>query len=498
MQNGSVYSLGSVGSPIQYHPDGNIRFAADNVNGSWTYAYDDFSRLVSAAKGGGATYTFDYDRFGNRWHENVNGSAQSSLTFDGKNHITNGGFSYDPGGSGDIVSDGFNSYTWDAENRLSAVNATAASYTYDALGWRVQKTTGASSVQYLFDTAGNMIAELNGSTLNRAEIYLGNAHLGTYTSGNTYFSHTDLLGSERARTLNTTPGTASQTCTGLPFGESQSCIGTESSPLHFSGLQRDSESSLDQTWFRKYSSAQGRWMTPDPLAASASVEDPQSFNGYAYVVDDPADLLDPLGLKWLWGCTSVNNGADHCDFTWVPDPSDFLWDDNRWNNCLIRPWCEPHGNNHPRPNPPKKNSPGWWRMFATEFLKFSGGPGNVPTCAEQALLHIVGEFIPISPSGATVIQATAPAAQAMAINRSVAQTQAQIDAYIAARRLTVPLRSSVVRSMATKGAESAVAAGSKANLAVQTLAVDYASVKSMLTTMDQARDGTCAAALPIF
>src|SRR5512138_2235782 len=66
----------------------------------------------------------------------------------------------------------------------------------------------------------------------------------------------------------------------------------------------------------------------------------------------------------------------------------------------------------------------WWRTFATEFFKLSGGPGNVPTCAEQALIHIAGEFVPAAPSGASVISATAPAAQAVAINQSIAQTQA--------------------------------------------------------------------------
>ena len=46
------------------------------------------------------------------------------------------------------------------------------------------------------------------------------------------------------------------------------------------------------------------------------------------------------------------------------------------------------------------NNGSWWKTFATEFFKLSGGPGNVPTCAEQALTSIAGEFVPISPGGA--------------------------------------------------------------------------------------------------
>ncbi len=86
----------------------------------------------------------------------------------------------------------------------------------------------------------------------------------------------------------------------------------------------------------------------------------------------------------------------------------------------------------------------------------------------------------------------------MAFNSAVAQTEAGIDAYIAARGLTVPLRSTVVRAMAAQGAESAVAAGARANFAVQTFAVDYAAVKSTYITSGEARNGQCAAAFPIF
>jgi len=58
---------------------------------------------------------------------------------------------------------------------------------------------------------------------------------------------------------------------------------------------RDAETALDHTWFRQYSSAQGRWLTPDPLAGS--VFNPQSLNRYSYVVNSPTNLIDPLGLQ---------------------------------------------------------------------------------------------------------------------------------------------------------------------------------------------------------
>jgi RHS repeat-associated protein len=49
----------------------------------------------------------------------------------------------------------------------------------------------------------------------------------------------------------------------LPFGYE---VNPTSSVNHykFTGLEHDSESELDHTWFRQYASTMARWMTPDP------------------------------------------------------------------------------------------------------------------------------------------------------------------------------------------------------------------------------------------
>ena len=75
---------------------------------------------------------------------------------------------------------------------------------------------------------------------------------------------------------------------------------------------------------------------------------------------------------------------------------------------------------------------------------------------------------------------------------------ASVDAYIAARGLTVPLRSSVVRTMIAAGAGDAVAVAAKTNVAFQTAAVDYAAIKSGYNTSKEALDGGCSAAFPFF
>jgi len=51
--------------------------------------------------------------------------------------------------------------------------------------------------------------------------------------------------------------------------------------------------------FRKYSPAQGRWISPDPAGlAAVNPADPQAWNRYAYVENTPTGAVDPLGL---WG-----------------------------------------------------------------------------------------------------------------------------------------------------------------------------------------------------
>ena len=56
-------------------------------------------------------------------------------------------------------------------------------------------------------------------------------------------------------------------------------------------------SGLDHFAMRAYASSLGRWLTPDPSGlAAVDPNNPQTWNRYAYVLNDPASNLDPLGL----------------------------------------------------------------------------------------------------------------------------------------------------------------------------------------------------------
>ena len=93
----------------------------------------------------------------------------------------------------------------------------------------------------------------------------------------------------------------------LPFGEEipADTAGRSSSLLFgasdgveqkFTGQIRDSETGLDFFTARYYASAVGRFLSPDPANAGADPTDPQSWNAYAYVRNNPLALVDPMGL----------------------------------------------------------------------------------------------------------------------------------------------------------------------------------------------------------
>jgi RHS repeat-associated protein len=107
----------------------------------------------------------------------------------------------------------------------------------------------------------------------------------------TYFVHKDHLGSTRL--VSGVNQAISDNLDFLPFGEQYS--GSSVTTHKFTGDERDSETSLDHTLFRKYSSQLGRWTSPDPLGGRRA--NPQSLNRYAYVLNNPLPFVDPLGLS---------------------------------------------------------------------------------------------------------------------------------------------------------------------------------------------------------
>lgn len=93
----------------------------------------------------------------------------------------------------------------------------------------------------------------------------------------------------------------------LPFGEEidadiggRATHGYESGDglrQHFTSKEHDDETGLDYFGARYYASWQGRFTSPDSLSSSAETKDPQTWNRYAYVTNNPLKYNDPTGEK---------------------------------------------------------------------------------------------------------------------------------------------------------------------------------------------------------
>lgn len=297
-----------------YAPNGDVLAMTDSVMGGWSYAYDDFNRLTggSATAGvdNGLTLGWTYDRYGNRWAQNANCSsgncggvsaAQPQLSFANSNQVV--GWSYDA--DGNLLNDGRNSYTYDAEGRVVTLNG-AQTYMYDAEGRRVAKYSGGSiSSIYLLGLGGEQVTELTSSGgWKHSNLFAPGGRLvasyegpnGTAAAGY-HFHLTDWLGTERMQT--TAAGAQEETCASYPFGDGLNCTGTsaDATEQHFTGKERDAESGLDYFFARYYSSNLARFMTPDWAAAPTAVPyatfgDPQTLNLYAYVNNNPNTGVD--------------------------------------------------------------------------------------------------------------------------------------------------------------------------------------------------------------
>ena len=65
--------------------------------------------------------------------------------------------------------------------------------------------------------------------------------------------------------------------------------------IQFTAKERDTESNLDNFGARYMSSNMGRFMSPDPPLMDQHIADPQSWNLYSYVRNNPVSFVDPTG-----------------------------------------------------------------------------------------------------------------------------------------------------------------------------------------------------------
>jgi RHS repeat-associated protein len=199
--------------------------------------------------------------------------------------------SYD--GNGNLTSDGSFTYAYDPENRLTGVMqgaTTVASYDFDAQGRRKQKTVGAAKTVFVTDADNREVLEYDGASGQVLRWYaygLGSNEalnqIEVSPATRTSFIP-DIQRSVQA-TLASATGTLAKAGY-LPFGQSAASTGT----FRYTGQRIDPETGLYYYRARMYAPALGRFLQPDPIGTQGGL------NLYAYVGNDPLNLIDPTGM----------------------------------------------------------------------------------------------------------------------------------------------------------------------------------------------------------
>jgi len=142
----------------------------------------------------------------------------------------------------------------------------------------------------VYDVLGELAAEYNTTTPPPSPCPVATCYLTA-----------DHLGSTRVMTTST--GSVVARHDYVPFGE-ELFISNRTTALNyaadalsekFTGKERDAETGLDFFGARYMSGAQGRFASVEPEFASASLVDPQRWNGYSYATNNPYKFVDPNG-----------------------------------------------------------------------------------------------------------------------------------------------------------------------------------------------------------
>jgi RHS repeat-associated protein len=235
-------------------------------------------------------------------------------------------FQYDA--DGDLIGDGTHTYQWDTRWRLASVDGVVgqtsgqlacpspmtwtACNIYDTKGRRVQEVTQTSTANDVYGVDDALLWRNTGGDVNtRAFVPFNGRILAEYYGGSTpgtLFDHPDNVGTVMASTSYN--GTSCQDSLYYPYGEFWTGAGNCGMHQTFASLpDYDAETDQYNTANRHYS-PMGRWMSPDPGNAGADPGDPQTWNMYAYVRNNPTTFTDPTGLVGCYnGCNQPASGV---------------------------------------------------------------------------------------------------------------------------------------------------------------------------------------------
>ncbi|MDN7134975.1 RHS repeat-associated core domain-containing protein [Pseudidiomarina terrestris] len=198
------------------------------------------------------------------------------------------------------------SYVYDAHNRLVAANGPddTVALSYDATGRLTRTVHNGEVIDYLYD-GDELVAEYhsNGTLLRRFIHGLGNDDPVIRYEGAGVNARRYLLADERGSTIAemTSSGALLQAHQYDAYGNPKH---SSDARFRFTGQILIPGTELYYYKARVYHPRLGRFMQTDPIGYK------DGMNWYAYVGNDPINLLDPTGmyLESLWDAASLSVG----------------------------------------------------------------------------------------------------------------------------------------------------------------------------------------------
>jgi RHS repeat-associated protein len=297
--------------------NGRIVSSTDNVTSeNVSYTYDALNRLSTASAGSMWGESYTYDGFGNLTSKSVTQSPAPAMSATYYANNQQMGVSYDGNGNQTWDSGYVTQYTWNVENRLATTqgSGTTTWYSYDDRGRRVMKDANSTPGTY---SSGNWEFYFYGIDGQKVMTLLCGSSGGVYGCNPQFDIHfgrkllqskgnpvvTDRLGSVRWNYYNTVAY--------YPWGEERTSTSDDFDK--FGTYLRDSPGQ-DYAQARYYNLNVGRFWSPDPAGiGAANPGDPTSWNRYLYVLGDPINGNDPMGLD------NDPAGIPGCDVSYTGD-----------------------------------------------------------------------------------------------------------------------------------------------------------------------------------
>jgi RHS repeat-associated protein len=325
---------------ISYGPGKNVNYTYDNQNrligvtdwltGVTRFTYDSASRRTSNLRidGSEVDFTYNADGFLTGMKDAASTTLASiTLQRDARGQITSAArnvplapvlsdswlpLSYDADSQvsvftydalGRLTNDVNRTYSWDLASRLTSYADVlgSVSFTYDAFGRRISRTSGGQTQNYVWDYALDLpsvsVIRQNGNDL-RYYVYTPSGELlySIEAAGNArHYYHFDETGNTLFLTNDT--GAITDTYAYSPYGVPLGRTGTTDNPFTYGGeqgLMQETPSGLYYVRSRYYDAPTARFISRDPARRSAA---PNETNPYTFVRMNPLLFTDPTGLN---------------------------------------------------------------------------------------------------------------------------------------------------------------------------------------------------------